>query len=183
MFHKVTNGALSHSHFQSVKFDYTGDKRANANTRGSIAEIMLSNSGGRGVATIWHELGHIVEAADTSILASSLEFMKSRRSSGKVVTINSVSSGGFGNYEKCWSGDFIDQYIGKLYPNDDSYYFDDDGKPLKDFNPTPDMISATGVISMGIERLATPEAAAKFAAQDPEMFAFIVGVCARGKNK
>lgn len=177
-FHKLTNGKIT-----NVKFDYYGDKRGGVfvGSGGRSATVILESSPDR--AIVFHELGHVVEYTDKSIKDAAFEFIMSRAASMKLKSMNAVSSGGYRLDEKCLAGDFIDPYIGKLYPNDGVDFNDENGKPLKEFNPTADMIECTEVISMGLERLETPEAAAKFAAQDPEMFAFIVGVCARGKNK
>ena len=101
---------------------------------------------------LFHELAHHIEA-DEIAKAASNGFLVKRRKSPQVSLLSEITgSSGYSDREVAYEDEFLHPYIGKVYPD-----------------------SVTEVFSMGMEHLATPGAAALFAAKDPEMFAMVTG--------
>lgn len=101
---------------------------------------------------LFHELAHHIEA-DEIAKAASNGFLVKRRRSPKVKLLSQLTGNrGYAGNEVAYEDDFLNPYIGKVYRD-----------------------GVTEVFSMGLEHLATPGAAALFAAKDPEMFAMVTG--------
>jgi len=101
---------------------------------------------------LFHELAHHIEA-DEIAKAASNGFLVKRRRSPQVKLLSALTGNrGYSGSEVAYEDDFLHPYIGKVYRD-----------------------GVTEVFSMGLEHLATPGAAALFAAKDPEMFAMVTG--------
>ena len=101
---------------------------------------------------LFHELAHHIEA-DEIAKAASNGFLVKRRKSPQVKPLSVLTGNrGYSAREVAYEDEFLNPYIGKVYRD-----------------------GVTEVFSMGLEHLATPGAAALFAAKDPEMFAMVTG--------
>lgn len=146
-FFDITGGKGS----QSIKnIDYTFD-RAYASS-----DDKLINTGKEAKERdIQHEAAHHVEYESKSLRDAAYDFIISRATSSKPKKLKDIT--GNKNYrddEIAMEDKFVTPYVGKIYGKK--------GAP-------------TEVISMGIERFATPELMAKFYLKDEEHFYFTLG--------
>ena len=103
---------------------------------------------GKGPQVFAHELGHILEYHDESMLKRSLDFVERRTRGESYQPLRDVTEKTYDSDEKTKPDQFINPYIGKDYGG-----------------------RASEVLSMGLEYLYTNPA--KLAREDPDMFDFI----------
>ena len=136
-----------------------------------------------GIGTIAHELGHLVEANGPHIRKRVIEFLRSRVGANEDAERVSEITGTADydtrlnyaeyGYRDRWTDRF--GYCSKVYVKTMPGVSASNGMAIGRFGDIPDeAIDATEVISMGIQELL--ENPARFQKEDPEFFAFIVGV-------
>jgi hypothetical protein len=127
--------------------------------------VNLKGADGDIDGTIVHELGHWFEVNAPEVLEKAIAFHRRRTEGEKWVTMNEAEPGA--NYhetEHTKVDNFFRPYVGKLYGD----YLKDDGK-----------ITATEIVSMGIELMW--RSPSYFAETDPDYFDFIWGLLRRTK--
>jgi hypothetical protein len=145
-FYRLTGGRLA-----SVKIRASGKRRASAEEiHGHRTSII--NLGQRfSKQTLFHELGHHLEA-DPAVLAAARAFLRARRKSDKLVRLSNLVPGSrYGRDEVAYEDSWVDPYVGKFYKD------------------------ATEVISMGMEAFSNPKLMAQRVAKDPDHVALIYG--------
>lgn len=148
-FYRVTGGRLPGARIHS-----DGDKRANATNIEAHGKVGTINLGtGFDKKTLWHELGHHLEA-DPVAKAAAGRFIRRRSvDGGKVHSLRNMTGiRGYSPKEIALQGNFFDPYVGKVYAD-----------------------GATEVFSMGIETFSDPALLAKRATDDPQTLEFISG--------
>ncbi|AEJ01297.1 hypothetical protein Nit79A3_1465 [Nitrosomonas sp. Is79A3] len=146
-FYRITGGKL-----RQVRLETNGSKRANASGIGHFEDSVIRPGSEFNKKILWHEMAHHLEA-DSAAKAASNGYLLKRRKSEKVYSLKSLTRNpGYKSNEGAYDDNFIDHYIGKVYPD-----------------------KTTEVWSMGIQYLATPQDAAMMAAKDPEMAALMAG--------
>lgn len=126
-------------------------------------------SEGTSRATVYHEIGHMVEWGNKDAERISREFIKKRTEGERLVSLLEIFPGsGFNYTEVTKPDDFISPYIGKEYR------------------------SGTEVLSMGLQGIYTPESAfvkkrnpdgsldKKLITDDPEFLNLIIGLIVKG---
>ena len=145
------------------KFKRTGDQASYFDTGNGL--ISLTDSAGE--SSIWHEMGHWMEANNPDIMSRSQEFLKSRNAGKDPVDYNTLAqSKGRGGHavfadRQAYDGDFADPYTGLIVN-------DDEGNMV-----------ATEVLSTGLEMLGTKPWRLM---EDPEHFNFVMGVIQPGRK-
>lgn len=139
-FYRLVGGKMG-----PVEFGTTRGKRAFAKGRAFIAIAAHFNK-----TTLFHEMGHLVEGWDRTLLESSQDFIKAR-SSGKPASLKKLTGNNYTAGEVAYPDSFFDPYVGKVYTE------------------------YSEVLSMGLQCLASPDAAAVFAKADPEHFKQTIG--------
>jgi len=133
--------------------------RERAFYRDSDGSVHLESGGGRGIATVVHELGHHLEHASPAARHAAVMFRREKTVGSPTKSLKTVSKAYDRDeiYKERSDGKkWIDPYMGKIYRRGGS----------------------TELLSMGLEMLATkPDVLLK---KDPELFALVVNA-ARGK--
>jgi hypothetical protein len=144
------------------KFTKTDD-RAFADAKKKLVNIGANPSR----AIIFHEMAHHMEAADPSIADTALQWIQSRSTATQPQKLSEITgNSAYNDNETALPDNFLSPYVGKVY-------FD-----RKTGKPKP----ATEVLSMGVERMSSPEKMVEFYLKDPEHFLFTLGAM-RGKKK
>lgn len=123
---------------------------------GRVKRTYVCLSGEVSKRTLYHEIGHAIEAVNPVANAMVSRWLK-RRIEGKDAQRLSSLTGirSYKRSEVAVKDDFIDPYVGKVY--------------------TPRQgVQSNEVLAMGLERLADPMSAAKLAIKDPDHLALIL---------
>ena len=99
--------------------------------------------------SVFHEAAHLLEGSDPKFANLAKEFLAKNRTSDELKQIKGYPAG-----EVAYPGNWVHPYVGKIYENSPS----------------------TEVISMGIERFASPRDMAEFYFKDKEHFALTLGI-------
>ncbi len=99
--------------------------------------------------SVFHEAAHLLEGSDPKFANLAKEFLAKNRTSDELKQIKGYPAG-----EVAYPGNWVHPYVGKIYENAPS----------------------TEVISMGMERFASPRDMAEFYFKDKEHFALILGI-------
>lgn len=123
---------------------------------GRVNRTYVCLSGEVGKRTLYHEVGHAIEAVNPAANAMISRWLK-RRIEGKDAQRLSALTGvrAYKRSEVAVKDNFIDPYVGKVY------------KPRMG-------IQSNEVLAMGLERLADPMSAAQLATKDPDHLALIL---------
>lgn len=141
---------LTHGKLKDVEIVLGGAKRANSKDSNNILAGAIDLGSTPDKRVLFHELAHGLEA-DALAINLARGFLIKRRKSDKPVSLNKLSSRtGFDANEYAYEDDFIDPYVGKVYPE------------------------STEVFSMGVECLANPSKFMELVARDPEHAALIL---------
>lgn len=124
-----------------------GNKRAWAKGR---SQICLDHDFNK--TTLFHECGHLVEAWDRAAFKASQAFIKSRAKDNPK-PLRELAHSGYRADEKAYPDNFIDPYVGKIYPD------------------------ATEVFSMALQQMADPKSLVTFMVNDLEHFNLMLGQC------
>lgn len=124
-------------------------------TRASSSENDITVPEDCSDATLFHEIGHVIEKTIPELKKKCFLWRDSRRDPQKGTMLLSEVTGNskYGKEERVVVDDFIDPYVGKVYPG-----------------------GGTEVFSMGLQQFATPESLRLFAEKDFDHFSFIVGI-------
>ncbi|HEY9748313.1 MAG TPA: hypothetical protein V6C63_06535 [Allocoleopsis sp.] len=141
-------------------FTYERD-RASANPEQKKVDIGKSPT----KQIMFHEMAHHMEYNNPAIAAAAVSWIQSRATGGVQKLKDITGNQRYRDTEVAYTDKFLSPYVGKIYP-----YKGTDGKTR--------LRPATEAISMGVERMATPEDMVNFYRQDPEHFKFILGVLA-----
>lgn len=136
--------------------DGTPNYRAHANlyTDKSINIGQIRNAQGF-KRVLYHEMGHFVEY-DYNFYRSSMDFIYDHAKSREPRRINDILNvNTYRDSEMAVEGDYIDEYVGKIYP--------EEGR-------------ATEVISMGIEHFFEGQTAARLYLFAPDHFHYVLGI-------
>ncbi len=101
-----------------------------------------------GSRRMWHEMGHIIENTDSSLLPKLKQWMINR-SGNQTISLDYLGKSGVSAYK----GNFIDAYVGRIYSS-----------------------GHTEILSMGLEQFTSYERMIKFAKKDFDHFSLIMGV-------
>lgn len=147
-FYQISGGKAS-----AISLVNTGSRRAyasNINTSDREKIIAIDTNFNRTI--LFHELAHHLEN-DPIAKAAANGYIEKRRESTKLYSLRSLTGNrGFGPREAAYKDDFLDAYMGKVYPD-----------------------KSTEVFSMAVQYLANPLDAARMYAKDPELFAMVSG--------
>lgn len=152
---------------------YFAEGAVNANRYANIPNFrtgyLTIASEGTSRATVYHEIGHMVEWGNKDTERISREFINKRTEGERLVPLLEIFPGsGFNYTEVTKPDDFISPYIGKEYR------------------------SGTEVLSMGLQGIYTPESAfvkkrnpdgsldKKLITDDPEFLNLIIGLIVKG---
>lgn len=114
-------------------------------------------------SVFWHEFGHHIEFSNPEIYSSMVEFRNSRATSDQPESMNILSNSTFYNDDEvALPGNYIDPYVGKVYPE----------LPEGGYN-------STEVFAIGFQYFSDPQSMRRLYEQDPEYFKLIVGVLSR----
>lgn len=153
-FYRLSGGRMG-----AVKINTNGSKRANATGIHGHGSAVINIDGDFDKRTLWHEMGHHLEA-DPSILWAAKAFLNKRADGTGLHTLRSLT--GNTNYrssEKAFRDHFFSHYVGKFYSD------------------------ATEVMSMAMESLSDPLMLGQRMAQDPEIFKLLEGIMKTPANK
>ncbi len=145
-FYRLVGGKIG-----PINFIGTRSSRAYARGKNTIAISRYFNK-----RTLFHELGHIVEHFDKNAYYANNAFIKTR-ATGEPKSLKSLIP--FSRYqsnEKAYPDDFIDPYVGKVYPDE-----------------------STEVLSMGIQNFIDPIRLTNFIKEDRKHFELIMGLCCK----
>lgn len=135
--------------------EFTGsDKNNRACARGR-SHIQIDRDFSK--SALFHECGHLADAWNTPVSYANTAFIEWRSSAENTVPLVKLCgySSGYRPDEMAYPDNFINPYVGKVYPG--GY--------------------ETEVMSMGMQMLASPEALAWFMGKDPEHFKLVLGEC------
>jgi hypothetical protein len=125
----------------------TSDQRAYA-----ILNSIFINDASSGSSTVAHEITHVTEMQNKSVLQASMDFLKKRAEGQKAQSLKRLTGGNYSRDEKAYKDKWEELggrvYTGKVYPD------------------------ATEILTMGIERL--DRNPAEFYQSDPEFFEFVI---------
>lgn len=161
-FFRLTNGKL-----KLKKVHHTAkQRRAHVIDYGEDTEMETGINFRRSIA--WHELGHLVEFSDKTILNKSIDLLQRRLDNSASTGANGggiqrlsklTGSRAYGRSEIAIDDGFVSYYAGKVYQ--------DAGGKLSN-------LTATELISTGFELLSNEKAAARFLSIDPEHFKLVM---------
>jgi len=118
----------------------------------ALLKSIFINETASGSSTVAHEITHITEMQNTSVLQASMDFLKKRAAGEKPRSLKSLTGANYGRDEKAYKDKWEELggrvYTGKIYPD------------------------ATEILTMGIERL--DRNPAEFYQSDPEFFEFVI---------
>lgn len=153
-FYRLSAGRLG-----AVKINTNGSRRANATGIHGHGSAVINIDGDFDKRTLWHELGHHLEA-DPTILWAAKAFLNKKADGTGLHTLRSLTGNqGYRPSEKAYRDHFFSHYVGKFYPD------------------------ATEVMSMAMESLSDPLLLGQRMAQDPEIFKLLEGVMKTPTNK
>lgn len=135
------------------RLEFTTTRKARSAAAHWSGELFIGHNFGR--RTLWHEMAHLLED-DPKIKAAAIAFRDRRRDDSKLHRLKDLVPGS--NYESnevAYKDSWLDPYIGKDYGQ-----------------------TATEVISMGMQQLASVPAMFDLHEKDPEHLAFMLGLCA-----
>lgn len=116
---------------------------------------------------VWHEFGHSLEKMNDRIGDAAKRFLaeKTDGETAKIIRIHDDKPNEWG-----WDDEFLDRYVGRFYR--------ESGAPVKGTmgRDLVEDLRATEIVSMGMERMRTPEDMAEFYREDPDHFSFMVSV-------
>jgi hypothetical protein len=135
----------------AIEFKKGGRGRSSADALGTRINLTTHS----GPSTVVHEIGHWLEHNVSSLRDKAFAFYDRRTEGEALVSMNSVTSGGYSGYERTRPDDFLNPYMGKDYSTRSRGRY------------------ATEILSMGIEKFY--EDPIGFAKQDPDYFDFIYG--------
>lgn len=145
-FYRLTGGRLA-----SVRIKASAG-RASASEIHGHKNRTINMGAGFCKRTLFHELGHHLEA-DPQVFAAARGFLLKRRESDKVYTLRALTgNSGYGAKEVAYKDSWTNPYVGKHYSYD-----------------------VTEVISMGMEAFSSDEAMAQVVREDPEHVKLIAG--------
>lgn len=147
-FYRLSGGKAS-----AIRISTAGHRRANAVGINERLGEKVINLGSRFNKTVlFHELAHHLEN-DPIAKAAANGFLVKRRESDTVYRLRDLTgNSGYDRKEVAYKDSFMDPYVGKVYRD-----------------------AVTEVFSMGVQYLANPGDAARFAGTDPEMYELITG--------
>ena len=117
--------------------------------------IVFASEPARGRLTIFHEYAHFMEYENPQLAVASRRFIEDQATSSKPARLKDITGDpDYKDHEMAFPGNFIHPYVGKIY------------------GPAGE---GTEVISMGVEQFVDPKTMAKFYAEYPEHFNFILG--------
>lgn len=146
-FMKLTGGAMK----QPITYVATGNRAYARLTQGVI------NLGPQYSKDIlFHELGHFLEDQYPAINKLAHDFIQSKATSDTPQSLRKLTGKAFNENEMAYPDDFLNPYVGKTY-----------GKPGQ---------GPTEVISMALQYLTGPKAAAHLLRKAPDHFALIAGI-------
>lgn len=147
-FYRLVRGRI-----EKVRIHSKGDRRANATDVGGHGKPGTINIGSSfGKRTLWHELGHHIEA-DPAAAAAARLYIRLRAESGTNYSLRSLTgNSGYGAKEAALKDGFFDPYVGKVYS-----------------------WGTTEVFSMGVETFSDPGLLARRIAKDPQTLEFVIG--------
>ena len=161
-FFRLANGNL-----KLKKVHHTAkQRRAHVIDYGEDTEMETGINFRRSIA--WHELGHLVEFSDKTILNKSIDLLQRRLDNSASTGANGggiqrlsklTGSRAYGRSEIAIDDGFVSYYAGKVYQ--------DAGGKLSN-------LTATELISTGFELLSDEKAAARFLSIDPEHFKLVM---------
>lgn len=152
-FQRLTGGRL-----RAVVIATDGSKRANAEGIHGHGSAVINLGSHFDKRTLWHELGHHLEA-DPSILAAARGFLAERADGTGLHSLAQLTgNSAYRPNERAYRDSFFSHYVGKHYPD------------------------ATEVMSMGIESFSSPALLGERMHQDPGMFALIEGILKTAEN-
>ena len=118
----------------------------------ALLKSIFINETASGSSTVAHEITHITEMQNTSVLQASMDFLKKRAEGEKPRSLKSLTGANYKRDEKAYKDKWEELggrvYTGKVYPD------------------------ATEILTMGIERL--DRNPAEFYQSDPEFFEFVI---------
>lgn len=156
-FHELTGGQISET-LDSLVLDR---QRAYASSDRKLVNVGEEESEETYKAILWHEMGHHIEYNNESVRQAARDLII-RRATGSPISLNELDgTTAYRTNEIVYPDKFVSSYVGKDYPMDST------GRTF------------TEVIAMGVERLATPDAAAQFYRKDKEHFLFTIGALLR----
>jgi hypothetical protein len=140
-FYRLTNGKVA-----KCTVVTKGHRRARAAINSGT--VYLDSSFNK--STLFHEMGHLVEAIDTNVEAARA-FVK-KRATGSATTLRKLVPGAGYRYDEiAYPDDFISPYVGKKYPD------------------------CTEVFSMGLQYFSDPQKMFLLSQKDPEHFSLMMG--------
>ena len=104
-----------------------------------------------------HEMSHFIEYENEGVAEAALDWVKSRSDSDKPVPLKQLARGNYGDDEVAYPDKFLTPYVGKSY--------EARGGAL-----------STEVVSMGVEHFQDPVRLTRFAMEDPDHFALVLGI-------
>lgn len=146
-FYRITGGKV-----RDIGLDSSGKRRANSGAIESYEGNIMQMGSRFNKTVLFHELAHHLESDLNAKAASNGFLLKRRKSADKYRLRQLTGNSGYSNDEYAYSDEFINHYIGKVYPR-----------------------GTTEVWSMGVQYLSNPDDAAMLMARDPEMAALIFG--------
>lgn len=125
---------------------------------GRVQDTHVCLAGNVGKGTLFHEVGHAIEAVNPVANAAVSRWLKGRIEGEESKSLSRLTGvGAYRRNEVAVKDSFVDPYIGKIY------------RPRSG-------IQSNEVLAMGLERLADPMQAAALAAQDPDHLALVLSV-------
>jgi hypothetical protein len=152
-FYRLTGGRL-----RTVVINTDGSRRANAEGIHGHGSATINIDGNFTKRTLWHEMGHHLEA-DPAILAAARGFL-TLRSDGTGLHYLSKLTGNnaYRANEKAYRDGFFSAYVGKHYKD------------------------ATEVMSMAMESFSDPALLGERMHQDPDIFSLVEGIMKTAEN-
>ena len=151
-FYRLTGGRIARARLHSK-----GDRRANATDigeHGKPGTIHLDTNFSK--RTLWHELGHHIEADPAAKMVAGQMIRRRAKSSAPAKLRRITGNQTYGTKEVALENGFFSPYIGKLY-ND----------------------ACTEVFSMGLETFSNPVLLAHRMHKDPQTLAMVAGYVSR----
>lgn len=150
-FHLLTGGKSA----STLKYFVQTVERPHASREGK--EVNVGDKPDKN--TVFHEMAHHIEFENPGLGEAALSWVKERATSKKPQPLHKLMNDpGYDKEEVAYPDKFVSHYVGKVYK--------EKGKELP----------YTEVISMGVEHFSSPEAMLSLYIQDPEHFAFTLGI-------
>lgn len=147
-FYRFTRGRV-----EKLRIDTKGDKRANTVGVGAHGQPgVIWIDGDFDKRTLWHEMGHHIEA-DPAAAAAARLFIRMRADSPEPKKLRELTgSRGYRSDEIAFADHFFSPYVGKIYAH-----------------------GTTEVFSMGLETFSNPSLLAQRMKTDPQTLQFVMG--------